>query len=155
MLLEQITICLLLGIPATYVLHALLLQEKDSHEGPFPLNKNRFVIFKYDRTRDEWHYQRVALFDVIRRVFGAYDVEKEELSGGTAVENWIVKEGSALGQVWTCPFCLSFWISLLFSVPHTLFCFGFTWNAVLFFIPFHLTIAVVSQVIHRYIYGND
>jgi hypothetical protein len=92
------------ALACAYLTKIFLLQEKDSHEGPFVL-KNIGVFFQ-----DTGHFQKAALFDVIRRLFGVYETKKVS-------ENhyiWTVKPLRA--EAWSCPFCLSFWMSLVVNI---------------------------------------
>lgn len=92
---------ILCAIAAAYLLKILILEKRMSHEGPFLFN--RIVVVN-------GHTQRASLFDLIRRVFGAYHIEE-----GENYTKWILKT-SSLGEVWTCPWCLSFWSSIPFTV---------------------------------------
>ena len=97
----------ILGLATGYLVRSLLLMERSSHEGPFKLPK-RYVVFP-----DSGHVQKVAIFDVIRRLFGVYEV----VSYSDGNYYWKVKANSA--ERWTCPFCLAFWVSLPVTVLFT------------------------------------
>lgn len=94
-----------------YVTQVLLLEEKDSHYGPFPSNKRRVNWSQTIPTvlgpmfRD--YSAPVTVFDWIRRIFRVYAIEKE----GDGYEIWHVIDARA--EVWTCPRCLSFWVALI------------------------------------------
>lgn len=92
---------LIFAIATTYITKFMLLERKNSHFGPFP-SRTKVIHFDTDWEEDE-HVQPAAMFDYIRRLFGAYKV-----TGNL----WNVKPG-ALAEVWTCPICLSFWMALL------------------------------------------
>lgn len=94
-----LTLVILCGLAAAYSTYVLLLEQKDSHFGPFP-DYSRIVDFGD-------HVQPVTLFDWIRRLFGVY-----EIHGKT----WVVRMGSK-SERWECPFCLSFWMCLLWALP--------------------------------------
>lgn len=113
-----------------YIVRALLLEEKTSHEGPF-LFKNLHILFPATN-----HIQRAGLFDVIRRLGGAYRRDPDVLNA------WVVDENRS--QVWTCPFCLSFWLSLVFSVP-LIISNGDLWYAV----PAHFAVCVSAVVVAK------
>lgn len=150
-MIELLITAALLGIPATYVLRALLLEEKISHEGPFR-SKTRWVIFEQpspysDGRRLPWEasfHQRVALFDWIRRLFGVYSVEGD---------HWFIRQ-HWLAELWTCPFCLSFWTSFLFSVPYALHTLDARSGAIFLFqfVVVHLMISIVSQVLYKILF---
>lgn len=139
---------LLLGIPMAYVLRCLLLEEKDGHEGPFK-SSTEWVFFPgcedQDGTAVAPHRQRVALFDRIRRVFGVYQVQDNI---------WTVQSDKA--ERFTCPHCLSFWCAFLFAIPYA-FSLPTTEEAIAWYIPIHLSIAISAQIIHKYLeteYGS-
>lgn len=88
----------LLGLACGYITRCLLLEQRDSHVGPFRI-KGSFVKF------DDGHLQPAALFDVIRMVAGVYRIEKVGLQQVLHV----IPEAA---ERFTCPFCLSFWVAL-------------------------------------------
>lgn len=102
-------------ISIAYITKVLLL---DNPHGPFP-SKLSTVLYPDGRTRS------VNLFDYLRRLFGVY-----KISGFV----WEVKSNVAL---WFCPYCLSFWINLIF-LPFFILIFIHTYYFVLllFFVPF-------------------
>lgn len=106
----DIEIVLLLSLACAYVTKCLVLEEKDTHVGPFKL-KSTFILFP-----QTGHIQEAALFDRIRYLGGAYYTEKVRDDFQTT---WNVDPESS--QRFTCPFCLSFWIALLFSIPYIFF----------------------------------
>ena len=128
-MLEHVLVGLLMGIPSAYIVHVMILKPKISHEGPFPIKRR--VIFLFDEGLE--HSQKAALFDVIRRIFGAYHVTEN---------GWIVKT-NALGEVWSCPTCLSFWAALLFSIP-----LAFWFPEPILAVPVHFGIAAISTAFH-------
>lgn len=137
---------LLLGVGAEYVLRSLMLMEKDSHEGPFPSDKE----VRYVRFESTGHMQKVALFDWIRRLFRVYLIEER-----FGVEEWVVVDERAAVQRFTCPHCLSWWTSLPFSLGLTLAAFGSSASFLIWIIPIHLFIAVISQVVYGYLWDNE
>lgn len=102
-------IILLLGLACAYVVECLLLEEKIGHEGPFKL-KSTFILFP-----DTGHIQQASFFDIIRRMCGVYYWKAENNGFQTT---WTVHPDRS--ERFTCPFCLSFWIALLFSTPYVL-----------------------------------
>ena len=132
---------IILGIAAAYPLNALILERKMSHEGPFK-SKNRTVTFLMETGEDGItlgiHKQRVCLWDWIRRIDGVYDVKGDE---------WYVNAWRA--ERWTCPFCLSFWISFFFSLPYCALYGQWLW-----FPALHLLIAVIARWIKRLAYES-
>lgn len=131
---EHLLVCVLLGIPAAYLLRVLLLDEMDSHEGPFQ-SARRTVKFP-----DSGHEQSVALWDWLRRPFGVYEVKGD---------TWVVRLKRA--ERFTCPFCLSFWTSLVLSVPYWLLTMQpLTLQSFFWLLVFHFTIAVSSRTVYRY-----
>ena len=93
-----------------YLTKVLLFEEKTSHFGPFA-STSEWVI------RQSTHYQQpVTLFDRIRRwsPFNPYNVQMIEGEGLWAVDEKRMER-------WTCPKCLSFWISLAVTLFIALF----------------------------------
>ena len=124
-----------LGVPAAYVLRSLILERTTSHEGPFKSNHLRVVFPEVEDLPE--HSQAVAFFDYIRLLFGVY-----KRSG----KYWIVQYGQA--ERFTCPFCLSFWVAYLFSIPAVII---FELNPILW-VPVHLGIASASQIIYKHLF---
>lgn len=135
-MIDQLLTAVLLGIPASYLLRVMLLQENDSHEGPFK-SKTRTVYFSETK-----HSQQVALWDWIRRLVRVYDVEGNI---------WTVNRESA--ERFTCPFCLSFWTSWVISLPAWMLLSGLPDGLAWLFwlVIFHFAIAVASLAVYRYI----
>jgi hypothetical protein len=124
---------LVVTLALAYIVKVMLLEEKEDHEGPWPSAVKKVYFQKAE------HIQRVALFDYIRRIFGAYHV-----SG----DLWTVNEGRA--EVWTCPTCLSFWLAMPFSF--ILFLSEPFWQSgFVLILPFAL--ASLSRLIIRYAFG--
>ena len=103
----------LLALTVTYLTHILLLEQKESHYGPFA-DAERVVVWEAS-DQYEAHAQPVTFFDWVRRPFGVYSV---------ADRVWKVNQGRA--ERWTCPICLSFWIAaaillLQFVIPTPIF----------------------------------
>lgn len=124
-------IILILGLAAGYITKCLLLEEKDSHVGPFPL-KSTFIEFP-----DSGHIQTAAFFDIIRNLFGVY-VEVEP--GNEHQTIWEVQPERS--ERFTCPFCLSFWVSILFTLG---FMIHYDPN-ILFVIPLHFSLSTISTL---------
>lgn len=125
---------LIAALALAYLVRVMLLVEKEDHEGPWPSNDQK-VYFA-----DSEHIQRVALFDRLRRLFGVYKVTDDI---------WTVYGPRA--EMWTCPVCLSFWLSLpisallLLSEPF--------WQSPFFvFLPFAL--ATAARLVVRYAFGD-
>lgn len=132
-MLEYLLIAAILGIGAAFLTNAFLLEEKESHEGPFIVPG---LLIRFGETG---HLQRFSLFDAIRYVLGVYLYKP---NGGiiSTRDNWWY-------EMWTCPDCLSFWASLPFTVAL------FLLNPHMFLYPMtaHFVIAGVSLVINRYL----
>lgn len=126
-------IILLLGLAGAYFVRCLLLEEKLSHEGPFKL-KSTFILFP-----DTGHIQNASLFDIIRFVCGAYYKSEDSNDFQT-----IWEPHPDRSERFTCPHCLSFWSSLLLSLPYVLL-FGLSpFEAVVA----HFAIATLSTLIY-------
>lgn len=123
---------LLLGVPLAYVLAVLLLQEKTDHEGPLA-SDTRKVSFP------SGHEQRVALFDYVRRLFGAYLIHGNM---------WYV---TPKAERFTCPVCLGFWAAFLLTVP---FAAVYGVNGIYGFVLLHLSAVTSANVVYRYGFGE-
>lgn len=121
-----------LALACAYIVHCLILVEKDSHEGPFKA-KNRLVVFPGSA-----HVQMVSLFDWVRRIFGVYTLNRKE----TGKEYWVVNPEAA--ERWECPFCLSFWA----AIPFTIFAFVMLPELRLWIIPVHFALGTASTVFY-------
>ena len=115
-----------------YLTRSLTFIKKVDHFGPFPSSK-KFVTILED------HYnQPVTLFDWIRRLtpFNPYLVTGDL---------WVVNKRKM--EVWTCPFCLSFWVAFIatailgLTVQHNL----------LLLITAHYAIASVSAILNYFV----
>lgn len=102
----ELLIAILIASTATaYITQYLLLVKRDSHFG-YLSSRSKVVKFPaieikgdgYNELRPE-HTQPVMWIDYVRRIFRAFKIEE-----GT----WIV---TSHADVWTCSFCLSFWIA--------------------------------------------
>ena len=80
-------------LAVAYLTWALRLE----HKGPFNF-KNIKVVSPDDTVRD------AGLFDVFRNLFGAYEVHQVEKHQVWRMKSYLM--------VWSCPFCLSFWVQL-------------------------------------------
>jgi hypothetical protein len=88
---------------ATYYLVTIfLLEKKTSHEGPFILPD----VYVWFREEEDDHIQRASIFDIVRLLFGVYQYD-------SITKILTVKNRSWLAELWTCPICLSFWMSLV------------------------------------------
>jgi hypothetical protein len=82
-----------------YLTKILLYQEKESHYGPFPSTE------KSTYREATGHVQPVTLFDWVRRfTLNPYSIHDD---------TWIIDERKM--ERWSCPTCLSFWITLPFT----------------------------------------
>lgn len=124
-------IILLLGLAAGYITKSLVLEEKDTHVGPFQL-KATFISFP-----DTGHIQQACLFDIIRFMFGAYYKAEEQNEFQRVYEVHPIRS-----ERFTCPFCLSFWVALFFSIPAMFF---FQINPLLFPVV-HFSVATLSTL---------
>lgn len=115
-----------------YLTRSLLFAEKVDHFGPFPSATKFLTIL-------ESHYhQPVTLFDWVRRFtpFNPYQV-----SGNL----WIVNKRKM--EVWTCPFCLSFWVALIATAIY-----GLTVQPnILILVTVHYAIASVSAILNYFV----
>jgi hypothetical protein len=128
---------IILGLATGYLVRSFLLTEKRSHEGPFKLPK-RYVVFP-----ETDHIQRAALFDMVRRAVGVYEVAVY----GDGNFYWKVKSDPA--ERWTCPFCLSFWVSL----PATIL-FVHLSQDLMWAIPAHFAISTLAIIAYGLIEGS-
>lgn len=122
-------IFLQLSLLVFYLTRMLLFVERDNHFGPFPSAK-KFLT----RVVDNYH-QPVTLFDWVRRLtpFNPYEVTGDL---------WVVNERKM--EVWTCPFCLSFWVAFIATAIY-----GLTMqpNPLLLF-TMHFAFASVSAILN-------
>jgi hypothetical protein len=136
-------IVMIASLSVAYVTQFLLLERKDHHEGPF---KNRNVVVMFPGTDDGEvivyeHKQYAAMQDYFRRFFGAYRVDENGV--------WIVTDKA---EVFTCPFCLSFWTTFLASIPVIILLHVYIQNpimAALFFPFLHLSTCSLSNIFRR------
>lgn len=87
-------------LAAAYIVRVLLF---DGSTGPFESNTE--LIVDNGTSAD-----RVDLWDRIRRLFGVYSIQDAE-NGYT---EW---HTTVRADLWRCPKCLSFWLTLFVSVP--------------------------------------
>ncbi|APU89039.1 hypothetical protein Rctr85_010 [Virus Rctr85] len=135
------------GMFVFYASLVLLFQEKESHFGPWPSRLRRVIWAKLAKpdSASDWtdsyteYTQPVTLFDWVRRLFGAYAVQR--VSDDPVEEVWYVKDERM--EVWTCPVCLSFWLSLVPTVFYKLV--GGGWLSSFIF-PF--AVSGVSVLLH-------
>lgn len=114
-------IVLLVGFFAYYLTKIFLFEHKESHFGPWP-SSWRVVrhIYRIDlQEYDAFHtYQQpVTLFDWVRRIFGLYEIIKDDPLDDDDEDDqeiWIVRERRL--ELWTCPTCLSFWSGAIVSI---------------------------------------
>ncbi len=117
------------GLFAAYLTRMLLFVEKVDHFGPFPSTK----LFIH-RTRTNYA-QQVTLFDWIRRFtpFNPYLIQGDL---------WVINESRL--EVWSCPFCLSFWTSLIATAAY-----GFTVQTnPLELVTVHFSISFISMLLN-------
>lgn len=87
-----------------YLTKVLLFEEKVSHHGPFPSTS------EWVQRPSTSYTQPVTLFDRVRRwTLNPYTIQKFD---GEYL--WVLDEKKL--ERWTCPKCLSFWISLAVTV---------------------------------------
>lgn len=100
-----------LGFAVFYLTSVLLFSMDDT--GPYPQKNKDIAHGALDpETKERILIKRpVGLFDYLRRFFGAYTVNKDSQDGR---EVWIVRE--ARMAVWTCPYCLGFWVAFVLAV---------------------------------------
>lgn len=134
---------LFLGIASEYMLRNMILMERESHEGPFRSSKSVRKV----RFAESGHTQHVAMFDWIRRLFGVYDIQHS-----FGVEEWVVYEHREQVERFTCQHCLSWWVCLPFSIGLTLAVFGASPSFLIWIFPIHCFMAVISQVIYKYLW---
>lgn len=144
---DVVLVCLFMSCAGTYFLRCMHLFERESHEGPLqsPVSR-RYVLFK-----ESGHIQKVALFDWLRRPFGVY-----QIASSNGMEEWLVDEDAENTERFTCPFCLSLWTMIFFSVPVALWI-ALGHGIIVFFVvlPYiHLFMAAFAQVIYEYAWGD-
>lgn len=148
-MIDIILLIILIGLGTSYILELFILEKMDSHTGPFQ-SKKRKVLF-LSELDDEGlmqaeHYQPVALFDWFRRLFGVYDVK-----------GYIWTVNNLRAERFTCPFCLSFWVSF----PMTILAMSYIVTqgfddafAIGLCIVSHFAIAIISQIAYEYLFGD-
>jgi len=109
-----------------YISHVLLLEEKESHFGPFPSSRIKVKWVTFTSGKPVIREYQATLFDRIRFLFGLYRVEIDPVDCDDAdpsafdlckegyLRVWVVR--SEREEVWTCPVCLSGWLSLVSMV---------------------------------------
>lgn len=100
---------IIVGVGTSYIVQYLLLVRKNSHFGFFS-SKDKVIVFSEKIINHDGyseviprHEQPVTPLDYLRRIARAFRVDGNE---------WHVTNHA---DVWTCPFCLSFWIAFLGS----------------------------------------
>ena len=131
-----ILIALVFGAPASYFMKCMILEPKEDHFG-FLKSSKSVVVFA-----ESGHEQPVVFWDHIRRIFGAYVIYD------SAPDKWIVEVNRTKTERFTCPFCLSFWTAIPFTIVWY-FLNDSLFIATLVLIPTHLTIAVMSQIFYK------
>jgi hypothetical protein len=159
-MIEVLAFSVLSGFALYYLVSVLLLEEKESHYGPFPSDfiKVNWVIREDDETRIV-SYQ-ATIFDKIRSLSGLYEelqddtIDCEDVPdmmqgecGNGSYRVWIVRPDRQ--EVWTCPKCLSIWLAIPFYfIAFSLYGFGaalVSWFA----------IAGISHVVYSYVNQED
>ncbi len=93
---------IILTLVNSYLVTVFLLEKKTSHEGPFILPD----VYVWFHEEEDDHLQRASIFDVVRLLFGVYKYD-------SPTKILTVRNRSWLAELWTCPICLSFWMSLV------------------------------------------
>ena len=134
---------LIIGIQAAYWLHLLLITE-ENHDGP--ISSKSKILVQVHTNGNPLGYRPVSMIDrLVRRPLGVYQKSDTVSLGDTEVKTWSIRFGSGAYDLFTCPFCLSFWVSILFSVPFMLF----SWNPdPIWVIPIHMFITTVAYSTH-------
>lgn len=117
------------GLFVAYVTRMLTFTEKIDHFGPLPSDK---LFIHRARTN---YAQPVTLFDWIRRItpFNPYLIQGDL---------WVIREKRL--EVWSCPFCLSFWTAFLGTAI-----LGFTvQSSPLELVTVHFSIAFISTFLN-------
>ncbi len=104
-MINLVLLTMLGGLGAAYALRVLIFEL--SAPGPFEAS----TAFVADFSTGGAPARMVNLFDRVRRLFGVYRVVVDEKSG---LRLWNVWEPRA--QVWRCPKCLSFYVSIPFTL---------------------------------------
>lgn len=127
-----LVLLVLFGLAAAYSTKVLLFDTEkiESHYGPF-LDYSRFISF-ID------HNRPVTLFDWIRRPFGVYNIQGKQ---------WVVDEKlNRKIDRWTCPYCLSFWLSLVWAfVMHIVMCLIFD-ASIKTFVLYPVSVVALSAI---------
>lgn len=147
-----------------YITDVLLLVESDRDTGPFEEKDKEVIwakVYEYEGERSLIKDTRfVNLWDRVRRVFGLYDIVKndpyEDEENPVVTEFWYVRQERY--QVWQCPLCLGFWVSILPSivislltpVPHPLM-YSFLWIPLCFVLAgFHsIVVSVIDAMFSK------
>lgn len=148
-MIDIILLIILLGLGTSYILELFILEKMDSHAGPFQ-SKKRKVFFlselDYGEFKQAEHYQPVSLFDWFRRLFGVYHVN-----------GYIWTVNHLRAERFTCPFCLSFWVSFPGTITLSIYMIAYEYELM----PFvgvclfaHFAIAIISQIIYKYLFGD-
>lgn len=146
----------LVGLVTAYIVEVLLFQEKVSHYGPFPSKERKVIHIQHrpDGTVSEYT-QPVTWFEWFRRGFGVYTVLPDEGTTGDPEneipaippsETWFVNPEAI--EVWTCPTCLSFWVSVIVSLVAFIAFPEITFSQYIMLVGAG---ASLSTIIHRYI----
>ena len=126
-----------MGLACSYLTKIFLLEQKDSHTGPFSSTKIQIYFV------EDAHLQPAGIFDRVRRIFGAYEVTRE-----TNYQLWKVINRDRT-DVWSCPKCLSFYT----AIPFTALMLNFTTDLLILIVS-HLIIVSISTLINQRLYGG-
>lgn len=116
-----------------YITRFLFLERETNHNGPLSHFLGNRLGWTVDFPFEPDHIQPASLADLIRLAFFIYKINFKERS--LTVKN-------EMSNAFTCYFCLSFWVSILCSMPF-FFCVD-----KIYFIGIVLSIAFLSFVIN-------
>lgn len=122
------------GLAVAYITHVLLYT--NTYSGPI-VKKDKFVYnSKTSKSRP------VNFFDIVRLIlFSPYKIEQDW-------ELWIEDENRL--ELWSCPVCLSFWISSFVSIPY-FFMNGASLQSFFIAATLHFSTALISMLINVYL----
>lgn len=126
-IIEALIACIFLGFACAYPVCIMLLNFKG---GPF--TTVNFFVYNNNNEQTAWE---VNLFDRIRSLFNVYNIYEGY---------WEVKHNN-WSQLFSCPYCLSFW----FAFPFSLFITSVSGQHIWFPI-FHLIIVTFSVIMNRW-----
>jgi hypothetical protein len=102
-----------LSFAVSYLVRVLLFEERVSHFGPWPSREATVVRIRKEGDEVSIYKQPVTFFDRIRFwTSRAYEIDQEN-------NEWYVREDRM--EMWSCPKCLTFWMSAAVVIPYCLF----------------------------------